>query len=352
MTTEHQKTVIGSLLNDADQLSRKVISAYSPAVKYQTNLHNIRRFNAEHIEAAAVFLGFNVRAEDKKLYKNLQTLCDRIILRIESLFESLCTDCGDTYSNSLSDRPPLSCYLCMQGSHDCNKVKEKIDPASRPPAGSVWLCSGCWRKNDLALLPAVTDLKSDTGKTPAPDKNAANDGEVTESEGDDKDERVSPRRGRGTDKDSGLPICEAYKKRECPHGLTGKRLIDNRPCQHRHPPQCFKWQKHGDNKKLGCAKGNDCRYFHSKLCRSSVLKRECFNSDCTFVHLKHTRRFQKVPNSSNSSAEQKPPAPLSHKPGQRIRFNSSSTQDGSPYAPTIQKPQRKNNINPMAPCSS
>jgi hypothetical protein len=103
---------------------------------------------------------------------------------------------------------------------------------------------------------------------------------------------------------------------------------------------------------LGCAKGNDCRYFHPKLCRSSVLKRECFNSDCTFVHLKHTRRFQKVPNGSNSSAEQKPPAPLSHKPGQRIRFNSSSTQGGSPYAPTIQKPQRKNNINPTAPCSS
>lgn len=342
MTSEHQQIVIGSLLNNADQLTKKVISAYSPDVKYQTNLLNLKKFNADHIEAAAVFLGLKVRADNKKLYKNLEILCDRIILRIESLFESLCTDCGETYSNSLTDIPPLSCHLCMQGSHDCSKVKEKIDSASRPPAGSVWLCSGCWRKNDLALVPAVTDVKTKAGETPELENNSeTSESEVKESDiREDKKDRVSPRRNRESDFDQGVPICEAYKKRECRHGLTGKRLIDNQPCPHRHPPQCFRWQKHGDNKKLGCTKGDGCRYFHPKLCRSSVLRRECRNDECKFVHLKHTRRFKKPRNDTRpTAAERKPPLPPNTH--QRIHFNSISTTD-SPYAPTIQKRRQSN----------
>ena len=329
MTSENHKLVIGSLLNAADSLTKKVISAYSPLVKYQTNLQNIRRFNADHIEATALFLGFKIRADDKKLYKNLQILSDRIILKIESLFESICTDCGETYSNSLSDKPPLSCYLCMQGSHDCSKVKEKIDPGSRPPAGSVWLCSGCLKKNDLALVPNVTDLKSEASSTPVVANNAENSNisKDTGAEEEDTEERVSPRRNR--DGKEG-PICAAYRKRECPHGLTGKRLINDRPCPYRHPPHCYRWSKHGDNKKLGCTKGSECRYFHPKLCRNSVSKRECLNRECTYVHLKHTRRTQET----NTARPQPPP---SNKTSQRFRFDSVSTMGGSPYAPTVQK---------------
>ena len=126
MPTENQKTVLGELYNLADPLAKKVISAYSPDVKYKKNMANIfGRYDAAHIEAAATILGLKVRADEKKLYKNLKILSDRVILKIESLFESSCTECGETYCNKLSDAPLMTCYLCLQGCHNCAKIVEK-----------------------------------------------------------------------------------------------------------------------------------------------------------------------------------------------------------------------------------
>ena len=117
--TENQKAVIGSLLNTADALTKKVISAYSPIAKYNANLQNLKRFNADHLEPAATFLGFHVRTDSKKLYKNLMVLFDRVLSKIESLFESTCLDCGEKYCNDLTETPLLVCHLCSQGSHNC-----------------------------------------------------------------------------------------------------------------------------------------------------------------------------------------------------------------------------------------
>ena len=98
MASEHHKSVIGGLLNTADALTKKVISAYNPAVLYKTNLLNIKRHDAAHLEAAATYLGLTVRDdEDKKLYKNQEILSDRIILSIEALFETTCTECDEVY---------------------------------------------------------------------------------------------------------------------------------------------------------------------------------------------------------------------------------------------------------------
>lgn len=346
MATEHQKTVIGGLLNAADPLSKKVISAYNPAVKYQTNLSNVRRFDAVHIEAAATLFGLVVRENDKKLYKNLKVLSDRVILKIEALFESTCTDCGEPYCNKLEDKPLLSCYLCLQGCHSCTDVAGKLELDSKPPIGTVWLCSGCHKKNDLDLAPSlaatapkpVVDATTEVTQTPGANT------EETEAPGD----RVSPRRDRDDevgDDDQRPVICEAYKRRECPHGLTGKRHIDGKPCSGRHPPRCFRYCKHGDNKKLGCVKGTDCNYYHPRLCRNSLAKRLCLNSDCTFVHLKFTRRSEDAREQRPDGARDKRPAPA-EKTKQQIRFSSTATLGDTPYAPTIQK---RNTANPERP---
>ena len=337
--TANQKAVIGSLLNDADPLTKIVISAYNPTAKYNVNLQNIRRFNADHIEAAATFLGFKVRAESKKLYKNLTILSDRVILKIESLFESTCLDCGETYCNTLNSEtpPPFTCHLCLQGSHTCDKVKEKAKSSPRP-GGTVWLCFDCYRKNDLALLPTEA-VKSAAVKKETEDK--TEDDEDDEEEVDE-DDRVSPRRGRQQEPKSTATegiVCERYKKRECPHGLTGKRLIDGKPCPHKHPRRCFRWCKQGDNRKLGCTKGDDCRYFHPKLCHNSVLKRFCANQNCTFHHLKHTRRprEEKSARSNNYNPGNGKPPPAPTVPKVQPRWDSVSTLNGTPYAPTIQR---------------
>ena len=341
--SDNQKAVIGALLSRADTLTKKVLSAYSPIAKYNVNLQNLKRFNADHMEAAAAFLGFNVRAESKKLYKNLTVLSDRVILKIESLFESTCLDCGEKYCNDLTDTPPLVCHLCLQGSHNCEKVKEKTKQSPRP-SGTVWLCFDCFRKNDLALM------TKDGGKSSQLEDVIEEEEEKEEDES--AEDRESPRRNRSHHDAHDAIVCEAYKKRECPHGLTGKRLISGKPCPHKHPPRCFRWCKHGDNKRLGCSKGSACTYFHPKLCKNSVLKRYCGNRECTFLHLKHTRRpraqdtetrgrhdskrdrSSSQPDPRFSSAPRAAPLPT------KFRWDSVSTLNGAHCAPTIDKKPR------------
>ncbi|KAL5253961.1 hypothetical protein ACHWQZ_G013653 [Mnemiopsis leidyi] len=341
--TENQKAVLGSLLDRADALTKKVISAYSPTTKYNVNLQNFKRFNADHMEAAATFLGFNVRADSKKLYKNLALLSDRVILKIESLFESTCLDCGDKYSNDLADTPPLVCHLCLQGSHNCEKAKEKAKLSPRP-SGLVWLCFDCFRKNDLALM------TKDSGKVGQLENVTEEDED--EDEDESTEERISPRRNRSPHEKQAI-ICEAYKKRECRHGLTGKRLINGKPCPHKHPPRCFRWCKHGENKRSGCTKGEECTYFHPKLCKNSVLKRYCANRDCSFHHLKHARRPRAQPpletrrktESKREESSSQPDPRFSSQPraaplSTRFRWDSVSTLNGANYAPTIEKKAR------------
>ena len=49
MPTDDQKAVLGGLLDEAPALAKKVISAYNPDVTYETNMANIRRYDAGHI---------------------------------------------------------------------------------------------------------------------------------------------------------------------------------------------------------------------------------------------------------------------------------------------------------------
>ena len=55
-------------------------------------------------------------------------------------------------------------------------------------------------------------------------------------------DRRSPRRERCP-----VPteICEEYKLLTCPHGLTGKRLIQGKPCTKFHTPRCINYMRHG-----------------------------------------------------------------------------------------------------------
>ena len=154
MSEAHQKqiAVIGGLLNKSDVNVKRVLSSYDPAVTYNTNLASLKKCNATQLEACAKFLGFTVRNDDnEKLYRNQSILADRLILKIESLFETQCSDCNNTYQNTLEDTPPLTCVLCMQGSHNCEPIRTKVDAMGNvTPAGTSWLCFGCLAKNDLA----------------------------------------------------------------------------------------------------------------------------------------------------------------------------------------------------------
>ena len=308
----NHKVAIGELLNAADQLSKKVIGAYKPDVSYKANIQNLLKFDATHLEKAITFLtGFQPRdSEDKKLYKNQGVLCDRIILKIESMFDSTCDECKETYRNTLADTPPLFCKLCMQGSHNCEQIQAllpdivRLKADNKMPIGMSWLCHGCNSKNDLNnMLPKA--------KATAPQTHAAlstqerNEASQDVSEEMREEDRASPRRNASDQEEEAATatdseVCENYIKMKCLHGLTGKRLINGAPCPKRHPPRCFRYCKYGEGNKLGCKKGNSCKYLHPRLCRDSVNKRVCLNRECKFVHLKFTRRNE-IPQEANTT---------------------------------------------------
>lgn len=374
MSTESHKVIIGSLLNKCeDNLTKKVLSVYSPTVTYKTNFSNIKKFDAAHLESAAAFLGFKVRDDDenRKLYKNLTILSDRIILKIESLFETKCSECNEQYTNKLSDTPTLVCHLCLQGSHGCDgatqkaSILEKMMEESQMLSGSIWLCSGCYDKNNLEIAPKGS-LKSNLEQIPEETR------DVTDHGHDNNDtDRESPRRGRDSvteptknseaeptkksKEDSTAPdtVCGAYKKRQCPHGPTGKFLIEGKACPFPHPPRCFRFCNHGKDQKLGCNRGKDCRYWHPRLCKFSVRNRTCSKEDCTFYHLKGTKRPHKVRSSNEREPDVKKDVKkdttkhtdefATTRPKRMMKFDSMASLN-SVYPPTIARKRKDSEL--------
>jgi hypothetical protein len=92
---------------------------------------------------------------------------------------------------------------------------------------------------------------------------------------------------------SPYPICEGYKRNYCKHGRDGKTEVDGVPCKQLHPKKCYPWINAGTDSRLGCNKGKDCDYYHPILCRNSVRYRRCLNAECTFAHLKYTKRYRR-----------------------------------------------------------
>ena len=285
---ESQEEVLGEILTRAasNHLAKKVIGAYVPGKSYNINYQNIKSFDAAHQEAAASFFGFTVRGEsDKKLYKNLKILSDRILLKIESFFEILCNDCEETYRNTLDCAPVFTCRICMQGSHTCAKVTQRAAayeavPVDMRMTGMSWLCSECHRKNDLTITPK-NDVTSTSQKPGEVEKVDADKKEVKEDV-----KSIPPPKPKEED------ICKDYLKKRCAHGISGKKLVEGNPCPKAHPPPCRRYLNHGTDEKRGCRlKKDDCPYVHLNICRGSLKNRVCskVKTTCPFIHLQKTR---------------------------------------------------------------
>ena len=93
-------------------------------------------------------------------------------------------------------------------------------------------------------------------------------------------------------------ICKQMldKRRQCPHGRTGKTLVAGLPCPKSHPPRCRRFCDYGPKSSSGCNRGKNCRYWHPRLCKHSLRDGRCLNKEtCTFFHLKGTVRSDNVP---------------------------------------------------------
>lgn len=376
MTDDSKKIVLGDLYNRADATVKKVISSYKFDQPYKVNMKALKAHPNTVLESGAVFLKMKPKDEqDKKLYQNKDILSDRIILRIEALFEMECGDCNSKYQNQLDIEPLLRCQLCLQGIHDCQEASKKVEAWKELegkgllPTGGVWLCTTCLRKNNFNNLGKVPVTKSKPAAATEGTENGVNLEAIPEEpdetplvEEEENGERDSPRRNRGeedfanepdkNDHDHMKDVCPLYLKQQCPHGLKGKALVAGEPCKKKHPPRCRRYCSFGEHKKLGCRKGRTCKYWHPKLCKQSELMHKCMNKDCNFIHLRNTKRpwrgnlpeqgseddpnhpldgdRRPRPNTRNGNPRQAPP-PVQN----NMRRDSAWSDSGTPCPPTV-----------------
>ena len=119
---------------------------------------------------------------------------------------------------------------------------------------------------------------------------AVEDGEEETEDVDDPEERPSPRRNEPRNTDSRERICPLYAKNQCPHGASGKVKVDGETCPNPHPRKCMKFCRYGNKRGRGCEKGRSCSHYHPILCKFSVRNGECRKRECTFTHMRHTKR--------------------------------------------------------------
>ena len=148
-----------------------------------------------------------------------------------------------------------------------------------------------------------------------------------------------------------LAICQRYRKGICPHGASGKRLVNKLPCKYRHPKRCKLFCWYGPHSPLSCNQGRHCEYLHPIICHDSLTKFECFKLDCRFTHLKTTKRYPPI----NQAPASHPPITnvdkgYNHHTGTRLQrqlhpIPIHSTTDMRDRCSTNQPPPNQNEEN-------
>jgi len=307
------RTVIGKLLLHAgdNPLVKAVINSYEPSAKRTANLKSFSKFNLDVLEPCATFLCIELAdSEGHKLFTK-ETLVSRILLAFMALLPSTCSECHDQYSTELeAQSPPLfKCHMCFQGSHGCTAIQDLHTALSSASislsAGHVWLCNECLgsskpvkprkskqRHDSISSIssvksdPAIERLRSESMNSTTDrsfESPASASSRRTVVRKDSKplnDVNIQPK-----PRDNVNDICFKYRAGKCPHGLSGKKVVDDKFCDGQHPERCMKFCKFGSKHVNGCDKGRDCDLFHPIICKFSLRNGKCKNNKCTFVHL-------------------------------------------------------------------
>jgi len=350
---------LGEILNGVPEpSSKRIVGAYKHTVSYAKNMAKINcsAFTYSDLEKCAISLKVTSPSQESgaKLFDTKKKAADLIILKIETHFDQTCDECEEKYRNKFGDAPtPLHCFLCMQGSHHCTAITEKMQGyttfAANKPAGIVWICRGCRLKNSaldcskkkkkktVKPAPNTDEPKNEEGKEKEKDEEKKDEEEEEEEEeGEEEDEennedRPSPRRdGVPATKGNDTKMCFLFTRNQCPHGPSGKEKKNGKVCPDRHPRKCIKFCRYGNKKGRGCQLGRSCPYFHPVLCHYSSQYGGCTKRECTFTHLRHTKRppFEKNRDEEEEEKEKE-------KEPQRGRRNSNYSNYGG-YRPPLE----------------
>lgn len=220
-----------------------------------------------------------------------------IISFLNLLKPTQCLSCSQNYVPTGDDfkENEVKCLICKRPSHhNCYK-----DSSVNPKIGIVFLCSECLSEKtaknieETDKLSPETPAKSSTAPhRPSKDKDKSKCD--TNEDDSDSDDESTDKTKKEKKKSSSGKDCPLYLKRICPHGLTGKRHVNGKPCPDQHRKHCRYFMEYGPS---GCRFKGQCRYLHPRLCENSVKLKTCLNKSCTEFHLKGTQRKPPPPNS-------------------------------------------------------
>ena len=296
------KTAIGKLLlcAETDESAKHVITAFDASAKRTANFKALSKFSIDVLENCAVFLGIKLADSDNFKLFTKDSLINRILFAILAHLPSSCSECKEQYVVEYQPEtaPSFHCQMCFQGSHDCSNIKELHSALSSASItlleGHVWLCHDCIKQSNPikprkaktrynSLLESDGQLTSSMSHTPAEIVEASSSKTLQNNA---KKEELSAKLSILAK----THICPKYKAGKCLHGIRGNKVVEGKKCDQQHPKRCFKFCGFGDKHKSGCKKGDNCEYYHPILCKFSVKTRICTKKDCTFVHLKGTKR--------------------------------------------------------------
>lgn len=283
------KDILNDLCNKAHAISPEVrdcIRAYKldASTKSLTSLFD-NQFKKGVLVQTLSFLSPNP-TQDWDDYKK-KACIHELICCIQNLLIDTCQFCTRMYAIQVHEKSLLRCSVCGQGVHnECLKdilgsaysetmtaddVMKIINPLSIETM--KFMCSQCLVRtipqSNAGLKDSVVKSNSLTNQkvpeVPSPEDNT-----------DSSPSSIIPPNLSDDLLSHSELVCNDYVKGQCPHGMSGKTLVDGEVCRFTHPKRCRKFCTYGPNSKFGCNR-KDCKYFHSKLCKYSVQIHLCTN---------------------------------------------------------------------------
>jgi hypothetical protein len=297
--------VLGHLLARCDETDvKKVLTSYDHSKNKPANTNHLgsASFTKPMLEATIEVLRtysneFYPHAttliRSKMIARNKPQVAEDIVAVLYSITPTQCRTCKVMYVSTSAENTDanITCLLCGRRSHKECYSQYTIDN----DAGVVFLCDPCLSQSETALIldtdnslqPNVDPKKQ--GSTPKPEDEETVEADEAKIVQADEDKSKQPELNYSDD-----DICPLYKENSCPHGLTGKRHIEGKPCPKKHPPKCHYYiGRYGTS---GCRySAKRCPYYHPPLCENSSKLKICLNKQCTKYHITGTKRNLREP---------------------------------------------------------
>ena len=291
VTKDDFEAALGGLLVKATDVAVKnVLGSYDKAKTVPQNIAQLKeRSSGVALQDTIAFLKTNspeypVTQHVLSLKKRNKEEYSRDIAKfLDFVKPSQCLSCKENYipaaEQCTGDEP--HCYLCQRPSHGlCYK-----ETAIKPEIGVIFLCTEC------ISIKAARELAADIqkqGANPINAKSANSEVDPNKPSELNLEAQLTEEEKPEAKADQENEDCPLYLKRQCPHGLTGKREINGFPCPYKHRRHCKYYTEYGPT---GCRFGKKCFFLHPALCQNSVKLKACLNRNCQELHIRGTQRY-------------------------------------------------------------